>query len=86
MDGWAKKRAISVSLMVLTLGSAYVGVVRAGQVATTLVISEFMASNERSLRDQYRDYSDWIEIQNLSAETVNLDGWALTDDPNDLDK
>ena len=45
----------------------------------TLVISEFVASNRESLRDQDRHYPDWIEIQNLSAQAVNLDGWFLTD-------
>ena len=51
-----------------------------------LVISEFVASNARSLRDSDGDYPDWIEIQNTTAETVSLNGWSLTDDPNDLTK
>ncbi len=46
---------------------------------TMLVISEFVASNSRSLRDQDGHYPDWIEIQNISAQAVNLDGWYLTD-------
>ncbi|MDY0357897.1 MAG: lamin tail domain-containing protein [Sedimentisphaerales bacterium] len=45
----------------------------------TLVISEFVASNSRGLRDQTGQYPDWIEIQNMSSQTVNLDGWCLTD-------
>jgi len=48
--------------------------------AADLVISEFVASNDRSLRDQDGDYPDWIEIQNTTAEVVSLDGWSLTDD------
>ena len=46
-----------------------------------VVISEFMADNKKILPDQDLAYSDWIEIYNSSASTVNLSGWALTDDP-----
>ena len=45
-------------------------------------ISEFMASNQRTLTDENGDYSDWIEIYNPSAVTVNLDGWQLRDSGN----
>jgi len=50
------------------------------------VISEFVASNEASLVDEDRDYSDWIEIYNPTQEAINLDGWYLTDDINNLEK
>src|SRR6185436_2198371 len=49
-------------------------------------ITEFMASNSRILRDQDGDYPDWIEIHNTGVNTVNLNGWSLTDDANDLTK
>ncbi|MGA2750159.1 MAG: CotH kinase family protein [Verrucomicrobiota bacterium] len=42
-------------------------------------ITEFMASNTRTLTDEDGDYSDWIEIQNTSGTNVNLFNWALTD-------
>ncbi|NLZ04565.1 MAG: hypothetical protein GXY19_05300 [Phycisphaerae bacterium] len=51
-----------------------------------LVISEFVASNNRSLRDSDGDYPDWIEIQNTSADMVDLDGWSLTDNMDNLRK
>jgi len=57
-----------------------------GRSDVVLVISEFVASNDHSKRDRDGDYPDWIEIQNTSADTVNLDGWSLTDDPDDLTK
>ncbi|MEN6423739.1 MAG: lamin tail domain-containing protein [Phycisphaerales bacterium] len=50
------------------------------------VITEFVASNKDSLIDSDGDSSDWIEIYNPTAETLNLDGWFLTDDLNDLAK
>ncbi len=42
-------------------------------------ISEFMASNTRTLADETGQFQDWIEIYNPSSLTVNLDGWSLTD-------
>lgn len=38
-----------------------------------------MASNTRTLADEDDDYSDWIEIQNTTDNTVNLLNWSLTD-------
>lgn len=49
------------------------------------VISEFMAANSRTLADEDGDFSDWIEIHNPGATTLDLDGWSLTDDETDLD-
>ena len=46
------------------------------------MISEFMAVNKRTLRDEDGDSSDWIEIANPTATAVNLDGWYLTDSTN----
>src|SRR3954470_17904720 len=51
-----------------------------------VIISEFMASNSKTLADQDGQFSDWIELHNETAGTINLDGWFLTDDPNDLNK
>jgi hypothetical protein len=43
-------------------------------------ISEFMASNVDGLDDEDRDEEDWIEIHNAGTDTINLEGWYLTDD------
>ena len=48
------------------------------------VITELMADNTRTLKDEDGDFSDWIEIQNPDPVPVNLSGWYLTDDPNRL--
>jgi len=55
------------------------------------VISEFLAYNastapleEGELLDEDGDASDWIELYNPTAESIDLEGWTLTDDPNDL--
>ncbi len=43
------------------------------------VISEFMADNESTIRDEDGDFSDWIEIHNPTAEALPLNQWCLTD-------
>jgi hypothetical protein len=52
--------------------------------ATTLEISEFMAVNQKTVQDADGDYSPWIEIYNPTTKDVNLAGWSLTDDTNNL--
>ena len=42
-------------------------------------ITEFMASNTSTLADEDGDFSDWIELQNTTTNTVSLSNWALTD-------
>jgi hypothetical protein len=47
-------------------------------------ISEFMATNHNTVLDQDGDPSPWIEIFNPTTNDVNLGGWSLTDDTNNL--
>lgn len=49
-------------------------------VTANVILSEFLADNAHGLRDDFADRSDWIELRNLEADAVNLDGWHLTDD------
>jgi hypothetical protein len=48
---------------------------------TSLVINEFMASNNSCLQDPQGQYEDWIEIHNYGADTINMGGMYLTDNP-----
>ena len=64
----------------------FVLVLAAAAYAATPDISEFMAANMTVLEDEDGDASDWIEIHNPGAELLSLDGWHLTDDPEELDK
>ena len=43
------------------------------------IISEFLASNADGILDEDGDSSDWIEIWNTTAATIDLAGWRLTD-------
>jgi hypothetical protein len=45
-----------------------------------IVISEIMASNNETVVDEDGDYPDWIELYNSGSESVNLEGWGLSDD------
>src|SRR2546425_799491 len=49
-----------------------------------VLISEFMALNNTTLKDQDGQYSDWIELYNSGPDTVNLNGWFLTDNATNL--
>ncbi len=49
-------------------------------------ISEFMASNKAFMMDEFEVYSDWIELSNPSKDTVDLTGYYLSDDSNNLTK
>lgn len=51
-----------------------------------LEISEFMADNQKGIRDEDGDRTDWIEIHNGANETQSLTGWFLTDTAADLAK
>ena len=48
-------------------------------------INEFMASNTRSVPDitDFEDYPDWIELHNPGATALSLDGYYLSDNPDD---
>ena len=52
----------------------------------SLLITEFLASNEDVLYDEDGQNEDWIEIYNPTDAAVDLDGWYLTDNRDDLDK
>ena len=45
-----------------------------------IVINEVMASNTFTLADEDGDYSDWIELYNVSKNKVDLSQYWLTDD------
>ena len=55
---------------------AFVGALRA-----QVIINEFVAENGASATDEDGSHPDWIELLNVTAADVNLDGWWLSDDP-----
>src|ERR1043166_2358781 len=63
-----------------------IGAVSSVQGAEQVTISEFMASNTSTLQDEDHLFADWIELRNSGTNAVNLDGWYLTDNDNNLTK
>lgn len=52
-----------------------------------VIISEFLAAEQNSagLKDEDGELQDWIELYNPGSAPVNLNGWSLTDDPENPD-
>ncbi|HEX7859134.1 MAG TPA: lamin tail domain-containing protein [Verrucomicrobiae bacterium] len=49
-------------------------------------ITEFMASNSKTLADEDGEFSDWVEIHNPRQTSLDLANWCLTDDSRLLTK
>jgi hypothetical protein len=82
-------KSIRISLFALITTTCLISSANASQ----LVINEFMARNDSEpplrngdLLDEDGDASDWIEIYNPSEAAINVDGWFLTDEADDLEK
>ncbi|MCA9216462.1 MAG: CotH kinase family protein, partial [Planctomycetales bacterium] len=54
--------------------------------AADVRITEFMAANESTLRDSYRQTPDWIELHNAGDAAADLAGMHLSDDEDNLNK
>jgi len=67
-------------------GGNYSYILDPGFLGRSVRINEFMAGNDRTIRDEDGHYSDWIELYNASDSTVSLAGWYLTDNPGVLTK
>jgi len=52
--------------------------------AQDLIITEFVAANNRGIQDEDGQFSDWIEIHNPEQQAVSLAGWYLSNNPGDL--
>ena len=50
------------------------------------LVSEFCASNTNVLDDEDGDSSDWLELHNPGTGPVDLGGWFLTDDDDELNR
>lgn len=54
--------------------------------AQNIIISEIMSSNSTFLVDKDGESSDWIELYNDENQAINLQGFKLSDNNDDLDK
>lgn len=55
-------------------------------VYSPIIINEVMSNNTSTLQDQFGEYPDWIELYNRSDRDVNLSGWGLSDDTDELER
>ena len=55
-------------------------------VVSGLVINEIMAGNVTAVADQNGEYDDWVELYNGNSFSLNLNGYYLSDNENDLTK
>lgn len=53
---------------------------------TSITINEFLASNQSMVADQDGEFDDWIELFNLTDQDVDLSGYYLSDNPDNLPK
>lgn len=56
------------------------------QIQGQIVINEILASNLNYREDNYGDYDDLIELHNTTNDTINLEGYFLSDNQDDLTK
>ncbi len=54
--------------------------------AADVIINEFMAANQQTIKDGFGASSDWIELRNVGDVETDLSGHYLTDDPDNLNK
>jgi hypothetical protein len=51
-----------------------------------VVLNELMARNRVTVADGTGRWPDWLELLNRTDSTVDLEGWSLSDDPDEPDK
>ncbi len=53
---------------------------------SSIVINEFMAKNSNTVADEEGEYDDWIELYNITGNSVDIGGWNITDNGFNLTK
>ncbi len=54
--------------------------------ASIIELSSVYISEVAAVKASKSDDNDWIELHNSSGDSINLEGWHLTNDSNDMDK
>ncbi len=68
----------------LLLALVWPAAARAADAFSSVYINEFLADNQRGLKDHDGDRGGWIELHNGGSAPVNLAGWFLTDHATNL--
>jgi len=71
-------RSAACALLVVSL--SFLVVLGQGK---SVILNEVLAFNSMIFADEEGDFEDWIELRNPTVGPINLDGYTLTDDPDD---
>lgn len=81
-----RARLLLFFCLAASLGSPWPLLNAAEKEAPLIRINEIMAINATGLEDRDDDHPDWIELYYGGEESLSLEGWSLTDDPEKLRK
>lgn len=73
-------------LLAVKISSTHGSFAFSGQAQRAPLITECMPSNSRTITNENGTYCDWIELYNPTAQSINLAGFCITDDPEIPDK
>jgi len=71
---------LATTLIIIVLGLAY------DSIGAQVVINEILATNTLTNVDEFGDSSDWVELANVGTDAIDLAGFGLTDNLEDVDK
>lgn len=80
----ANEGVVYEDLSISSEGASSFDLFLAGTAHPPLFINEFMAVNSTTIADAAGEYDDWIELYNPHTAPINLAGYYLTDDLNNL--
>ena len=77
---WLRLFALAAAIAALAwVGVAFVSADGGGGEVSPVVIDRVMTSNPSACYSVHGEYYDWVELRNISDETVSLSGWRLGD-------
>ena len=77
---WLRLFALATAIAALAwAGVAFVSADGGREEASPLMIDRVMTSNPSACYSVQGEYYDWVELRNISGETVSLAGWRLGD-------
>lgn len=89
--GHQKRRGIDIVMLIvmtllvivfaLEIPTLSESLAHSGQTMGVPIITELMPCNKGTITDADGTYCDWIELYNPTGQTINLAGFALTDNP-----
>lgn len=55
-------------------------VISIANLSSQIVINELQSSNYSTIKDEFGEFPDWVELYNNGSSTINLAGWSISDD------